>query len=433
MGFAKLYLGNKLRLIRKDKGLSLENMAHDTGCSVATLSRLERGETEVDNETMAAIRKALNIEKAPLSEYELKIFRGKLLVWHTLCASGRKDEAESTKKELAIIKSLPFERGLYLLYTMIETRLLIIQRNIEAAQDKLKEAETCLDEMCAEARYLYYDNKGRLCGISHDNRNAIMYHRKALAIETEDLKTDISSLLLLVGLSYKNMGRYFHAILNLEQAKMLYSGDSADIRGPHIDVQLAFCYMKAGNLSKAKNLITAALAQARSINNNIGVGVALQILADIHGHEGDYQKALTIYDESYQYSPSNNDPLFNPQFKLHELYNKAYCLYNMKKFANCAEVLEQGKSLAKDDERYTLVFESIEHLMNLNNNKSAEYIETITIPYHRKRDELQSALFYCEKLEDSYHKKNSSKKANVIAAIARDIYKEMISDVDDTE
>lgn len=73
MGQKYLELGKAIARIRKDKGLSLENVASAAGLHRTTVSLIERGEREPTVNTAAKIARALDltlIELIQLAEKE---------------------------------------------------------------------------------------------------------------------------------------------------------------------------------------------------------------------------------------------------------------------------------------------------------------------------------------------------------------------------
>ncbi|MCL2378428.1 MAG: hypothetical protein FWC77_04795 [Defluviitaleaceae bacterium] len=77
---------------------------------------------------------------------------------------------------------------------------------------------------------------------------------------------------------------------------------------------------------------------------------------------------------------------------------------------------------------FAVVFESLGHLMSLNDNKSTEYLETVAIPFLQGTLQNFIALEICDALEGHYKKKNTKIKMLAIAAVSRDIYRGMIGD-----
>jgi len=63
------YLAERLRTARKQRGKTLQDVANDVAISIATLSRIERGEARgVEGETLLALAKWLDLPADHLSE-----------------------------------------------------------------------------------------------------------------------------------------------------------------------------------------------------------------------------------------------------------------------------------------------------------------------------------------------------------------------------
>lgn len=63
------YVGNKIKFYRKQRGLSLEQLAHMIHKGKSTLSKYENGYISLDVETLLEISQALNIEVTQLVDY----------------------------------------------------------------------------------------------------------------------------------------------------------------------------------------------------------------------------------------------------------------------------------------------------------------------------------------------------------------------------
>ncbi|MFP4477683.1 MAG: helix-turn-helix domain-containing protein [Desulfatibacillaceae bacterium] len=64
--------GERIRRIREDKGVDLEQLANETGCSVETLEQIEAGETMPPVGTLLQISRALEIDSSTFLQEEKK-------------------------------------------------------------------------------------------------------------------------------------------------------------------------------------------------------------------------------------------------------------------------------------------------------------------------------------------------------------------------
>jgi len=422
-----LSLGDKLRIIRRAKGLSLENIAYETGRSVATLSRIERGETDIDTETTYAIKKAMGIEHAPLLEHELMLYKNRMWVWNDIINAQRFSEAKTMIPEMSSIIHLPFESELALLYTLIEMRIDIYEpENKLKAKHKLDALAASYDDMSINARHFFHRNTGMV--YSHWNNTKALQHC-LLALETlsDETKTSTPILLLNIGAKYYALGRIFHAMTYLERAKYEHQEDRTNIIGAYIDSMLIACYISIGEYDKAKSLAELVLSRAKAINDRQGVALALNHMGHVYKGMKDFETALPFFEES-QILYGGKQDVFIVEL-LNSIEGKAYCLLGLKRFTELKDVIKKGQSLAKNIPSAQHTFESLQHLLTLNNAESTNHIENITIPFLLGNSNYQAALRFCDRLEAYYIKKGAVKKANAIAIKSREIYKMLLAPV----
>jgi len=420
MSIAKLPLGEKLRLIRKDRGLSLENIAHETGCSVATLSRLERGETEVDDATFMTIKAALGVENAPLLEDECEYFTSRIWLVNDMLAADRLEEAKTILQELTTVLTLPYPQEITLLYNLTEVRMIYSETgDVPQMQEKLDAALVYYGQMGDEARCLYHYGKASIDNV-HDNfKEALKHYLTALEHKTANLKTLVPILLVNIGCCYGRLERPFHAVLFFERANMNYSGDLTAGLKATIDIQLSVGYRAIGELKKARQHIAEALAYARRVKYDAVIGYCYANYAETSIMAGDYNEAIGYCEQSFEYLKNETR---QHDIYLNTLHVKAKCLLELKRFAELEEFCAQCKELAKEHPLFVILFDSIMHLTTLKNSESEDFIENITIPELRKKGPHFLILFYCEKLEEHFRKKKSTKRAMAMVEITRDIY-----------
>ena len=419
--YSALPLGEKLKQLRNAKGLSQENLAKAVNSSESTISRIEQGQTECSMELLEAIKKYMGIDKAPLLKHELIVYEDKVWILNDYANSNRTADARTMQKTMFPIEELPFEHDLTMLYSMVETRLLFQEGNVTAGEEQLKAVETGLEEASVEVNQLYHRNCGFLFGTRGDIKTALMHSLKALNYISEALKPP-PALYYNIGGLYAELSRPFHAIKYLERAEIEFNQERTNTIGPLTGHLLGVCYMHVRELDKAKERFDITLAHARSINNELAIGSVLQALGSLSAYANNFKDGLIYSEQALTYLPQHT-----PHY-LYALANKATLLMKMKSFTEFQEVVEAGRLLAKGNEGFTVLFESIWHTMSLKNSESSNYIENVTIPYFKgSTGSLKyAALDYCDILEAHYKKNGSQKKALAIAAITRDIYKEMM-------
>ena len=423
--FSPLPLGEKIMQIRKAKGFSMENMACAIKKSQAFISRLEHGDAECNSDMLSAIRKFLGIGDAPLLEDELRLYRDCIIVCHDLLCNGRLDEAKVILDELAVIVHLPFECSMYVMYLMSEAKWHIRVgslgnqcKNIPKAEKLLAKAEAVLDSISNEALYMYHYLKGYVYLMYNDNAKALMHFMKARDMECE-LQRDFD-FYRIVGTVYYNAGKLSRALLYYELAKSNYQGGNTDLRWSRLNLMLGVCYLCMGDYRRARKLLDANVTQSKSINDEHGTASALIQLGIICQRTKEYKESMTFFDQAMflEFPPS----------QVSCLSLKADSLRCMKEFDKAHEVLEQGRAIAKGDEKLTIELDTIGHLMSLDNMDSVSYIEEVAIPNYRAGtiNDQSYAIQLCNELEIYHKKKRTKTKAWAVAALTRDIYEEMI-------
>jgi len=433
---SSLSIGEKIKHVRNAKGISQENMSHAIKSSKSYVQRLEQGQVECSPEMLAKIKKFLEIENAPLLEHELIIYKNRIWMWDDLISARRLVDAKAMRSELSSILDLPFEHDLSLLFSMTDVRLMFItEQNIPVVEEKLTAAEALLVGASNEVQYMFHRNKGFFYSIHSDYKNGLQHYLKAIDIVSDDIKPDMA-IYTNIGMMYMGIGKPYHAIMYLKDALQGYGGDRTHIIRTHTSSMLAMAYMTIGEHRKAKKLFDESLVQAKNMNDGMVMGLTLSNMSVLNIKMGNYEEGVKLCDQALEYCINknhqstvsiNNDEGRGNSLQIMLLFNKGLGLLKMKEFDKCRETLEHGLALAKDDTRSSIIFNTLEHLMTLNNNSSMGYLEEVAIPYLRTGGGLDKllALDICKEIETHHKKKRAKTKATAIAAVARDMYEEM--------
>ena len=423
--YSALPIGEKLRLIRVAKGLSQENVAHATKSSISTISRIELGQIECSATMLPAIKTFLGVGEAPLFEYELKIYEDQLFILNDLADAYRTADARDKQSKMFPIEELPFERDLNLLYAVIDARLHFHEGNLEAGVAQLDKCEPYLDEACDEVKHIYYRNMGYVYTVRGDIKTAQKQYLRVLDFQSDKLKANAITLYC-IGMLYFNLGQPIHAIKYLERAEQAYSGDKTSIVKTSLYNMLANCYTVSYDFGLAKKLQLEALAYARSIHDEESMSHSLLSLSTTCIRMGNPEEALIYIDEGLNLPDVSEGPYLSNHFDACII--KLTALAALKKHSLCQPVIEQAKALSKGSEACTIKLEATIHMMTISNKQSSDYLEEIAIPYFRALGGFQNytTLEWCNALEAVYKKRGLTKKANAIAAITRDIYREMV-------
>jgi len=430
-----LLIGEKIKQIRSSKGISQENMARAIKSNQSYVYRLELGQAECSTEMLAAIKKFLEIENAPLLEHEINIYRQRIWVWDSLLDVNRLEDAKEMQSEMSSVLKLPYEQDLHLLFTMVMTRLLLREHNFPKAEELMNNADTLIENASNDALFMYHRNKGAIYAYRGDNKNGLKHSLQAINIKGSNIKPD-GIILSNIGVLYLGLGRPYHAMKYLERALEESRSSHTHFYRSHISTALASLYTFMGEHTKAKELFDESLNYAVSSNNVVQRALAMSNLGLFYIKIGKYEEGVELCNQALEYMQdsgltdkrltTNKGFSSSPQYKI-VLFNKGLGLLKMKEFAKCQEVAAQGKALADGDEKASTMFDTLMHFTNLGDSSSEKHIENVAIPYFRAGDGFDRllAIDLCKDLETHYRKKRAMTKAFAIATIARDIYEEM--------
>jgi len=423
----------KIKIIREAKNIRQIDLAQGLGCSHAVVSRAENPNDngKYSEKHIIDAKKYLNIEKAPLYEKECALFRRELYVWRELIKNEHMEDARKKQKELGVIKHLPFEPELNLLYDMIEIRLLFKERKFETSSDYLSRAEPLMKDATAEILYEYYYNRGSQYLFDREHEDALRFLTLALELEVADYVKE-PSLNYNIALCHARFGRYFLAIIMLERAYLQATSDEISAVGMVIENNLGLNYLKIGNNEKAKEHFENTFERAKLIRNERYIGNALHNKGCVYFKLGKYKEAIVFLDQAEEFFEKGDIDYLENQ------YRKIRCLIAMNKpFGK--DILQNAIVLAEGNEYFTMIFEALSRIISApKDNDTLEYVENTVIPYFMKWHSYNKALEYYDILEKAYKKRSEAKtlakyqrdelerKILNIGMSCFDIYKKMI-------
>ncbi|MCL2286885.1 MAG: helix-turn-helix transcriptional regulator [Firmicutes bacterium] len=428
---ATIPFGEKIRAVRVAKQLSLENVAHAVGYSFATIGRIERGETDCNNDLHIAIKKALGIENAPILDDECDVFKSRLDTWHNLTVNRRLKEANDMKEELSVILHLPFEHKLIALYRIFEAALLLAENNLTDAELCIDASHKCMsevnekDEIYKELLYHYNFNKGSLSLRRNLTKEALSFYKEALYVTCSRSEKDGRLYFNMSG-CYSKLDLPHQAIEFAKKAYEIYSEDSMKKYVLQINNLLAANYIQIGELQTAKGLIDKCLIQAKGSDDNYQIGMALHNYGCLYMEYEDWSQSIIYFNQAFDYIPKNHN------FFLENFYFKLYCfimekgVVQIKKLQDFYDMLDEATSLSENNTKYSVLFESLSHLLTLNEKNSHEFIETVTIPCLLQAFDKFKTLDYCKILKEYYKSTRRMQKSLEITEIENDIYRKIV-------
>jgi len=432
--FSNLPLGEKLKQIRVAKGYSLENIGRATNTSERTIGRIERGDANStpSMEQLAILKEALDIPNAPLLDYELATYESRLWYLHELITTDRMQDAKNTVADLSVIIDLPFERDLIAIFLLSEARILINEQNVQEAIVKIDTVETYVNDAgyqpSAEVLHLFHSNKSGVYFWQGNYKQAIAHGLKTLGYESTKLKAS-THMLRNIGGAYLLTGQPFHAVRYLEQSISAFKGDITSFHVAIAKGILASCYTQIHDFDKARALLNEALLKARGVNDEMNIGRILIELGHVSSESGDYNHALTLYDQALKLLKNHKD-----MYAQGHIY-KGVTLIHLKQFAECEKLIAEGRAVVNEikesthvflHEMLTQSFDMLHHRINLKDSNSVAHLERVSIPYYRSIGQKYVALEICTALEEHYRKQRSKMKELTIKGIKCDVLMEMM-------
>lgn len=399
-----LSMGEKLKIIRTTKKISQRWLASQLSITGARLSQLELGESsgfgEVNSDTFVSIRTLLGVEELPLNEFERESYKEKLLELDNLTSSRNFKEAKELRDKLAIITFAPFDEELNVLFNLYDCRLSILHGDADGAEKTLNRlAHRYQKHFKQEQWHLYYRNKASICIARKQHHDALELMTKAFELRSLT-KPDIG-LHLSMGMRCYYVGMLRSSIMYMEKALELCESLENNTFERSINIMLVRSYIGLNDLADAKKLLDKLYEQAKNSDDR-------QFICDVLTYYSYMYRCAGSYSTSHGYS---NEAMIYTEKKgtryLEILYHKARCYLAEGGYTACSKLLEEGMRLSEDDENYTILFESLGHLMTLKNDESLKYLETVAIPHLLNEEPVYTtALDYCEILQKHYEQKS---------------------------
>ena len=421
-----LTLGEKLKQVRKAKGLSQENIAYAADSHTSVISRIESGQVHPPPELLAAIRKCLDIVHAPLFDHETELFIQRMQLWETMLDTNRLADARDMMPGLAAILSLPYEHNLIFGFMMQETRLLLKENKFDEAEENILLAEPLLDHASNETLITYHCNKAYLFTYKGEYKAAFKYYQRAL--ELFGGKPPHARILEQITHVSLLLEKWHHAIQYAQHARILYEGDRTNPRGGYLTGYLATSYLATMEYGKAEVLFEKSYNEAMLTGDDLSVGIALINMAEINTKRGNFDKAKEHFDLGLKKMlPSVLSEIIPFMKNIYVMASFSMALAKTKMGKDNSDIIAAARPYANGNETLQTVLDAAQYLTKLGDPVAEKYIETVAIPHLMQctGQEKSLRLVLCRELEAHYKKKKAKTKANNMAALIRDIYEEM--------
>jgi len=401
------------------KNISQEALGLEVGYSRSGIYQLESGNQSCPSNIQWAIKKALGVENIPFTEPERESFRDKLYFLYDLISNNKLDEAKEEWDKLSVITHLPCDKELNALYNLFQVRSLLKQNDVETARTILADLQSSMSEFDNELKHLYYINIGTLCCRDKKYKDGLDSYLKARELMTGGFEEN-QWLFYNIAYCLSKLGYVFSTITFIEDNCNLRSNGQTTLPSFAMEHLLAKNYLKTNHIRKAKKLFTNCLEKARNEDDELLIGLVLVDFSNLYRKCQDWGTALDYIDNAFCYLQKGSTHY------LEAFYQKILCHIEMGNFPLSEALLKEGKELAQNNKIYSILFESLGHLITLNEDKSMKYLEKVAITYFLGAYAKDTALDYCNILQEQYAKRGTLKKQLYVEKIIAGIYKDML-------
>jgi len=392
-------IGKLIKDLREHRGMSQEELAQAVYSNRTTLCQIELGNQACPDDLLLAIKMALDVEDLPLRDIERVEFRERLYKWYSIISERKLDEAQGLRIKLSIIKLLPHEKELNILFSLFECRLLLGLNELTAADEIL---DTFVIEGFSDIQlYHYYYNLGTYSFKVKHNEAALDFYLKAYELMKCGLEKPIT-LYYNIAISYERLGLITHAIAFLEEAYLIQSPGPGGIPAFHLYSFLGANYAGTGHLQRARHLLDKAHAIAINEYSSNVTASTKSNLGLVHLNYGflfrmarKWSVSIEHLDKALAYFDIGDINY------LEALYQKTRCFIEMGNTLTCTDLLAVGTKLSSNNEVYLLMFEALTILLNPN-DESVKNMEVNILPYLLKNKLVYPALDYAMFLRDYF-------------------------------
>lgn len=352
-------LGNKIKLWRNYRNLTLEQLNALTGIHYARLSKFERG-VEIPNQQMLErIEKALDVKFEDLKKIDDETESLMIDFIDTLFYMRMNFEHFNEKidqnRELYMINQN------YYKIVLIEYIIHVLQSDFKQL-DKLEKILDTNVEQNTLYEQLYLEYKAVKMHSLRCFDEAFDYIEKALCISNHSKNTAMINYHL--SQLHHGCGQYEKARKYLVQAKQMFIDGCSYKRVINCDIQMANIYTRTGSYEMALELQQANLETIHYMHSNTAIiAMMLRNTAWVHILMENYNESLKFLDEAAKLEPRNGNML---------LY-KIWCNYKLGKFNTARRIIDDCNWLYENND-YKDRLKLFDLLVNQENQKVTKKI-----------------------------------------------------------
>ncbi|MCL2360761.1 MAG: hypothetical protein FWC73_02975 [Defluviitaleaceae bacterium] len=276
-----------------------------------------------------------------------------------------------------------------------------------------------------ESLYHYYYNHGYLGICNGDYERGLRYLLKAYELTSEHvnlLPEDDERLYYHLGLCYTYMEIPYKAIAFVQRAQQVCPGDRIPNLSLNLNRLLALNYVNSNQLLDAKKPLEQCLIDGESIKDDIFISNTMFCFGCMYKKTENWKIAIEYFNSALNCSSKNTFSYFSA------LYNKIYCIIQIRTFSRARDLLIEAKAMCKTDLLWKTYFEALQRYlviserMSLSNEEDSDYIEKSALPHFYRNYDYFLAIDYCRLLERHYENLRSTKKSLLMSKEILKIY-----------
>ena len=295
----------------------------------------------------------------------------------------------------------------------------MVQRKCKEAKDLMDQVKPSIKEIYSEIMYHYHYNMGLLHFFHKDHVKAVESYTAAYDAGFDDYPLYKFSLYFNLGLCYSHLGMYLRAIDCYLKADHLFRCERGEFLRMHLDNNLALDYIKIGETELAKRRLKEVIHYAEVFKNNVISGRAMTNLGRACIKEKEYNRALDYFEVAKVFVNEGEEGHFGI------LYYKILCLIMMNN-SQAESELAYARSVLQGNDRHMMHFNSLSHLLTLDDNSSVDYIKNTSTPFLMENFAYHRIVDIYEIMENHFMVKGDRLKALEIKSLSSDLYKIMM-------
>ena len=415
-----------LKSIRRHYGLTPEDLSEKTGYYVPYINAIEDPKNEVPAtpEFVQALRDALGLEDAPITENERGELLGRLEKWKAMIDYGDMDRAAKLKQKLEYDTRRSFSTSTQLMLELFTASYYRAIEDFDACYKLMDALSLRKDEFNAKHFYFYHRLVGVRAFTEGRFRDAVNALTKAEKMERQ-LRREEVGFYYLYGACLSDMGYVANAIENLRKAKYfatwkkVYNGQPNSRFDCYIDGYLAYNLGMIGRNIEAFRILHKRLRIEKESGNKETIGFTYHSIGSVYMVMKQYDEAVINFDVALENLCKKRDAYKSA------LCRKALSLLRSGKESECVSCVEKGLSVCSEsDIVWRAMLLGLKYSATLHDNESVIRLENEAIRILTDYG-YQDAVDFYEILYDFFMRTGDKDRALKYSALGMKAYKRL--------